>query len=85
MKEIRILGVQVFDRIKEAGRTQLVLTQHASLIRTRLGFHEVTADVCSRIGFLLLELQGNIQDWNNLEADLKSIGGVYVQNMSFQL
>jgi hypothetical protein len=85
MKEIRILGLQVFDRIKEAGRTQEVLTKNAALIRTRLGFHEVTADVCSRIGFILLELQGNSEDWENFETELAGIGGLMIQKMSFKL
>jgi hypothetical protein len=85
MKEIRILGIQVFDRIKEAGRTQSVMTEHADAIRTRMGFHEVTADVCSRVGFILLELKGESPAWDRLESDLAEIGGIMVQRMSFQL
>lgn len=63
MQALRILGIMVYDRIKEAGKTQEVLTRHASIIRTRLGFHELTRDVCSRTGTILLVLQGDTQKW----------------------
>ncbi len=85
MKEIRVLGINVFDRIKESGRTQGVLTKHATCIKTRLGFHELNEDVCSRIGFIILELKGEPAQWDELESDLRGIGGLRVQKMSFHL
>ena len=33
MKETRIIGLLIRDRIKEAGRVQLTLTKYAHLIR----------------------------------------------------
>jgi hypothetical protein len=85
MKEIRILGLNVFDRIKEAGRTQKVLSNYAPYISTRLGFHELTADVCSRTGFIILELKGEPAGWDQLERELSQIGGLTIQKMSFTL
>lgn len=78
-----ILGILVFDRIKEAGKTQKVLSDHAHLIRSRLGFHELSEDVCSRIGTILLVLQGEPHQWQILENDLAQIGGIEIQKMKF--
>lgn len=85
MKEKRIIGINVLDRIKEAGRTQKVLTKYAKSIKTRLGFHELTNDVCSRNGFMILELIGEKSQWDALENELNEIGGINFQKMSFDL
>ena len=74
----------VFDRIKEAGRTQRILSSHAGIIRTRLGFHELSADVCSRVGTILLILQGEPEQWQALHDELLEVGGVEVQYMKFR-
>jgi metal-responsive CopG/Arc/MetJ family transcriptional regulator len=83
MQRTMILGIMVFDRIKEAGRTQKILTKHAGIIRTRLGFHELSADVCSRLGTIILILQGEQKQWQELHDELMQIGGVEVQSMKF--
>jgi len=83
MKHTMILGILVFDRIKEAGKTQKVLSKHASLIRTRLGFHELSEAVCSRMGTILLVLEGQPESWEVLEKDLAEIGGIEIQKMKF--
>lgn len=83
MKHTMILGILVFDRIKEAGKTQKVLSKHAALIRTRLGFHELSEAVCSRMGTILLVLEGNPDSWEVLERDLADIGGIEIQKMKF--
>ena len=85
MTEKRIIGINVLDRIKEAGRTQQVLSKYAKSIKTRLGFHELSEDVCSRNGFIILELTGEKSDWDNLENELNSVGGINIQKMSFDL
>lgn len=83
MNQTIILGILVFDRIKEAGRTQKVLTKHAGIIRTRLGFHELNVAVCSRIGTILLVLEGTVDQQENLEKDLAEIGGIEIKKMKF--
>jgi len=85
MNEKRIIGINVLDRIKEAGRTQQVLSKYATSIKTRLGFHELSEDVCSRNGFIILELTGKKSDWDMLENELNEIGGVQIQKMIFDL
>ena len=85
MKETRIIGLQIYVRIKEAGRTQGVLTKYAHIIRTRLGFHEVSEAVCSRVGMIILHLTGSPAEWDRFENELMGIGGLEVQKMSFTL
>jgi hypothetical protein len=83
MTETRILGLLISDRIKEAGRTQLVLSKYSRLIKTRLGFHELNDNVCSRSGIIVLHLTGKPDEWKEFEEELAKIGGLEVQNMSF--
>ena len=85
MSEKRIIGINVLDRIKEAGRTQKVLSKYATSIKTRLGFHELSEDICSRNGFVILELTGKISEWDKLENELNDIGGINIQKMIFDL
>jgi hypothetical protein len=85
MKETRIIGLLIRDRIKEAGRVQLTLTKYAHLIRSRLGFHELNANTCSRTGVIILQLSGNTEEWTAFESDIAEIGGVEMQKMSFLL
>ena len=85
MKEIRILGLLITDRIKEAGRTQQTLTKYAHVIKSRLGFHEVSEDVCSRVGIIILQLAGDHGECNSLEQELSQIGGLELKRMIFSL
>ncbi|MCX6285676.1 MAG: hypothetical protein NTY96_01000 [Bacteroidetes bacterium] len=84
MKEIRIIGLLITDRIKEAGLTQGVLSEYAHLIKSRLGFHEVSEDVCSRTGVILLQLSGNQSEFDLFEEKLKKIDGLEIQHMIFK-
>jgi hypothetical protein len=83
MTETRILGLLISDRIKEAGRTQLLLSKYSKLIRSRLGFHELNDNVCSRSGIIVLHLTGLPAEWKEFEEELALIGGLEVQYMSF--
>lgn len=83
MKETRILGLLIRDRIKEAGRLQVLMTKNSHLIKTRLGFHELNENTCSRAGIVILHLTGNKEEWKAFEQELSEVGGVEIQNMSF--
>ncbi len=84
MAKTKILGIMVYDRIKEAGKTQEVLTKHSTLIRTRLGFHELSREVCSRLGTILLVMQGAPDKIEQFQQELAEIGGIEVQSMEFR-
>ncbi len=84
MDELKIIGLLITDRIKEAGMTQKALTKHARIIKSRLGFHEVNEDKCSRVGFILLQVTGNTEEFDQLVNDLSAIGGLEIQKMIFK-
>jgi hypothetical protein len=85
MKELRIIGLLITDRIKEAGHTQQVLTRYSHVIKSRLGFHEVTEEVCSRVGVVILQLAGSTEECTKLEEELGKVGGLDIQRMIFNL
>jgi hypothetical protein len=80
---IKVLGIKIIDRIKEAGLTQGILSRHASVITTRLGFHEVTDEVCSREAYIILHLNGDPADTDKLASELKSLGGIVLREIIF--
>lgn len=80
---IKILGIKIIDRIKEAGLTQGILSKYASLITTRLGFHELTSELCSREAYILLHLTGTAAETGRLFSELKGLGGIDVSEMTF--
>jgi hypothetical protein len=83
MNEIRIIGLHITDRLKESDMTQAVLTRYSNLIKTRLGFHELSNEICSRTGVIVLQLTGSLSECDAFEKELFSIGGIEVKKMSF--
>src|SRR5512137_2147792 len=80
---IKVLGIKIVDRIKEAGLTQDILSKHASVITTRLGFHEVTDNICSREAYLILHLKDDHSESEKLIEELKPLGGIEIREMIF--
>jgi hypothetical protein len=80
---IKIVGIKIIDRIKEAGLTQEVLSKYAGLITTRLGFHELTTELCSREAYILLHLTGDPALSRQMLSDLRALGGVDIREMTF--
>jgi hypothetical protein len=80
---IKVLGIKIVDRIKEAGLTQEILSKHASVITTRLGFHEVTDNVCSREAYLILHLKDDHDESEKLRKELEPLGGILIREMIF--
>jgi hypothetical protein len=81
---IKVVGIKIIDRIKEAGLTQGILSQHAAVITTRLGFHEVTDSVCSREAYIILHLNDNKPETGVLVSELKALGGIEVREVAFK-
>lgn len=79
------MGILITDRIKEAGLTQEIVSRHAHIIKSRLGFHEVTENVCSRTGFILLQIEGHPEETISLEKELLEIGGLEIKKMEFEM
>lgn len=80
---IKVIGIKIIDRIKEAGLTQSILSKNASVITTRLGFHEVTDEVCSREAYIILHLNGDQTDTDRLASELKKLEGIELREMTF--
>ena len=80
---IKVLGIKIIDRIKEAGLTQEILSRHSSVITTRLGFHEVTEEVCSREAYIILHLRDNHTESELLRKELEPLGGILIKEMDF--
>ncbi|MDQ1332413.1 MAG: hypothetical protein QG576_447 [Bacteroidota bacterium] len=80
---IKVLGIKIIDRIKEAGLTQEILSKHASVITTRLGFHEVTDNVCSREAYIILHLKDENAESERLIKELEPLGGIMTMEMTF--
>ena len=78
---IRILAIRVVDRIKESGNTQKILTRHSDLILTRLGFHELNEQICSREGYIVLHLRDDINAYGTFMSDMKGIYGIEMKEM----
>ncbi len=81
---VKVLGIKIVDRIKEAGLTQEILSKYGSVITTRLGFHEVTDSVCSREAYLILHLNDDRDAVSKLQAELEPLGGVVIREMVFE-
>jgi hypothetical protein len=80
---IKVLGIKIVDRIKEAGLTQEILSRHASVITTRLGFHEVTDNVCSREAYIILHLKDDHAESEKLKKELQPLGGIVTREVVF--
>lgn len=84
MKEMRVLGVYISDRLGAAIELQSALTKFGCSIKTRLGLHEVIDEMCSTSGLILLELTGDREESVKLENELLKIDGVQVEKMIFR-
>lgn len=80
-EHVNILGIRIEDRVKEAGEVQKVLTQFGCSIKTRLGLHEVSSDLCSSSGLILLELTGLKEEQQKLHDALLKIPGTLIRKM----
>jgi hypothetical protein len=78
-----ILGIHVSDRLKNAVDVQKVFTEYGCNIKTRVGLHDVDANVCSPSGVVLIEFFGTVDEASAMMAKLNEVTGVQVQKMVF--
>ena len=78
-----ILGIHVSDRLKNAVDVQKVFTEYGCNIKTRVGLHDVDANVCSPSGVVLIEFFGSDAEATAMKAKLDEVEGVHVQKMVF--
>lgn len=86
MKEIRILGLYINHRLKDASLLQNTLSKYGCIIKTRLGLNDTNAlpDANGSTGSLIiLEITGTPNEILNLENELMNIDGLQVDRMLF--
>ena len=78
-----ILGIHVSDRLKNAASVQKVFTEYGCNVKTRIGLHDVDANVCSPSGVVLIEFYGSDTEAGAMMDKLNEVEGVQVQKMVF--
>jgi hypothetical protein len=78
-----ILGVHVTQRLNHVPQVQQLLSEFGCYIKTRLGLHEVSENVCSTNGLMLLEMFGDEKKCHELKDKLSAVDGVEVKSMEF--
>ena len=78
-----IVGIYISERVQHVPDVQKTLTEFGCQIKTRLGLHEVSDNLCSPNGLLLLEMHGDENEIRKMEKALSGIAGVEVKEMVF--
>ena len=80
----QIMGIQVGNRESEALKVQELLTKNGCIIKTRLGLHESSEELCSITGLIILEF---LPDKENeiaiIEKELAALDTIVVKKMVF--
>jgi len=76
MAKVRIAGLKVSNRVRNAGGVQTLFTEYGCNIRTRIGLHQVDGNFCSANGVVLLELFGEDKVCDELLGKLREVDGV---------
>jgi hypothetical protein len=82
-KDHIILGIHVHNRAQQALGVQRILGEYGSIIRTRLGLHELDDQASDAAGVILLELVGTAAAADRLVRQLRKCRGVQVKKLLF--
>lgn len=83
MTKTVILGILLRKRMATSTSLQEILSKYGCSIKTRIGIHHASDNVCSPDGVILLDVVGEESEIQNLENDLRNIDGADVQKMVF--
>ena len=84
MEKHMIFGVHVSDRVKKSGDVQRLFTEYGCNIKTRIGLHDASDNVCAPNGVIVLEMVGDEKVCNEMATKLNAVEGVEVQTMVFK-
>lgn len=79
-----IFGVHIQNRVRTVPNVQKLLTDYGCNIKTRIGLHQVTENLCSHQGLILLEMFGDEATCLELADKLSALEGIEVQKMVFE-
>lgn len=77
-----IFGIRLDNRTQTAIDFQKVLTRYGCSIKTRLGLHDVTDNMCAPNGLILLEII-NDEEAAKMKEELLQIPSLELQMMKF--
>lgn len=80
--ETEIMAIAMDPRSEVAPRAQEILTKYGCIIKTRLGVHETSEDMCSERGLVILLVNGKDEEINGLSEELSSVHGIKVKSMT---
>lgn len=79
-----IMGIQLEHREQVVLDVQGLLTKYGCSIKTRLGMHPVSHEVCSQNGLILIEFMDDADaEAAKLEEELSKMSSVLVRKMVF--
>lgn len=79
-----IMGVSLQQRQETAKAVQELLTKYGCFIKTRLGVHKASKDLCSEQGLIILEFVDDADDEaKKMEKELLMVENVTVKKMEF--
>ncbi len=78
-----IMVIKVFGRVANAPLVQEILTEYGCSIKTRVGFHEASADRCSTDGMIILQLTGPAEETKAMFNKLNQLEGVVPKMLEF--
>ncbi|WP_041668582.1 hypothetical protein [Acetobacterium woodii] len=80
----QIMGIQVGNRESEALKVQELLSKNGCIIKTRLGLHESSEELCSITGLIILEfLPDKDDEISKMENELNNLSSIIVKKMIF--
>jgi hypothetical protein len=80
-----IMAVLIDKRMDCACKVQEILTQFGCNIKTRLGLHDTDENQCSNTGLIILELIGQDDKLDELNAELDSVQGVHAKKITLEV
>ncbi len=76
MSSYYIIGVRVDNRVVSVAKFQEVLTRDGCSIKTRLGLHDVSEDVCAADGIVIIQPYGTKEAIDAMVSDMNGLEGI---------
>ena len=81
MSNYYVIGVRMDNRVGNSAAFQRVLTENGCKIKARLGLHEVSEELCSTDGLIILQPYGEKEEIEQLVKDLNKLDGILAKLM----